>query len=254
MTTTCSKVFLLSNQGGGGIQKATSGRGPRKEVNVDSSDAVPSEFHIAGTLARIGRWLFLPLEVRYEGSGNHASGSLGKDPGFRCTDTGYIADGVYARERRLEVRRVDGYPAAMRHTARLHHGGTRWVGIPRNRSKGISLASSRMATRCAGSSARTRRLGVKVIPRSAKADTNAPEAAGATPGTDTRGLANIWPSRKPGENSTLIDYAAMYESAEQDRRLRKRAEILEALGLDEDDLDALLATVRAMVKQPKRAS
>jgi hypothetical protein len=72
-------------------------------------------------------------------------------------------------------------------------------------------------------------------------------------GYDTKGLANFGPQRRPGEYATVPDFLGMEKAAEEERRQRKRAEILDALGLDEADLDALLSTVRAMVK-PRKAS
>jgi len=50
----------------------------------------------------------------------------------------------------------------------------------------------------------------------------------------------------------LPDFQALAEGQEKARKAHKRAEILGALGLDEDDLEILVTTARSMVKQPKK--
>jgi hypothetical protein len=50
---------------------------------------------------------------------------------------------------------------------------------------------------------------------------------------DTKGLANIFPSRKQGESLTEIDYAALDWQREEERRQRERDRVLEAVGLTE---------------------
>ena len=106
--------------------------------------------------------------------------AFGEDAGLRRADAVDVADGVDAREARLERLLVHRHPvvgcaASPDSTTTC---GTRCTGTPRNSAYGISVPSLSTATLRAGSSALTSRSFTNVMPRSANAARIACEVSG----------------------------------------------------------------------------
>src|SRR4029079_13412847 len=92
--------------------------GAAEEVDIDATDAIFAELHVAGAKTWILRAGHLALDERAQVFGDGFCGTFGEDSGFGGAGRGQIADRVDAWKFGFERARIDDDPTIFGHAGR----------------------------------------------------------------------------------------------------------------------------------------
>lgn len=154
------------------------GGGTREEVDVYFGYLAVAKFDVANTVSFKGLAAFAMLQSGNDGFGGDFGGAFGEYTGFGCAYAGDIANGIHTGELCFEVVFINGYPAIFgKRTLQYYLRGNMFRDTEEKVERHFAFIVKNGYF--AGRVDRTYSfLGMKLMPRSAKAVSNALEESG----------------------------------------------------------------------------